>query len=89
LKACYPSGALLSSTNSHTHIATGSQLLYSIELLQEIIQLIVPYYMLQLYFIEAATGCRSMMFHPALYLTADKLSATYHSQAWDMTPSRK
>jgi hypothetical protein len=37
--------------------------------------------MLQLYFIEATTGCRSMAFHLALYLTVDKLSATYHPSA--------
>jgi hypothetical protein len=63
MESCYASGDLISSTNSHTHTATGIQLLYSIELLQEINQLIVPYYMLQLNFIEATTGCRSMTFH--------------------------
>jgi hypothetical protein len=47
-------------------------------MLQEIIQLIVPYYMLQLNLIEATTGCRSMTFHPTLDLTVDKLSAAYH-----------
>jgi hypothetical protein len=56
-------------------------LLYSIELVQEIIQLIVPYYMLQLYFTEAAIGCISMAFHLALYLIVDKLSAAYHPSA--------
>ena len=63
MESCYPSGALISRTNSHTHTATRSQFLYSIELLHEIIQLIVPYYMLQLNFIKAATGCRSLTFH--------------------------
>jgi hypothetical protein len=53
LEACYPPGALLSSTNSGVHTATEIQFLYSIELLQEIIQLIVPYYMLQLNLIES------------------------------------
>ena len=63
MESCYASGDLLSSTNSHTHTTTGIQLLCSIEMLQEINQLIVPYYMLQLKFIEEAIGCRSMTFH--------------------------
>jgi hypothetical protein len=53
LEACYPPGALLSSTNSGVHTAAEIQFLYSIELLQESIQLIVPYYMLQLNLIES------------------------------------
>ena len=51
LEAHYP--ALLSSTNSGIHTAAETQLLYSIELLQESIQIIVPCYMLQLNLIES------------------------------------
>jgi hypothetical protein len=84
MKSCYPSGALLSSTNSHTHTAIGIQFLYFIEILQKINQLIVPYYKLQLNFIEETTGCRSMMFHqPYISLLINSQQRTTPEHGYD------